>query len=639
MNFQRKRYLFVLVTRFSSKKEVIDAKYWKKLVQATKSVDFTDTFTNWNSNVIEEKLPHQSIQDFEKTSDKIHLTLDNIQDEDYLLDILWICDSVPTLKKFPPCLLGALKRSVDWHRARINLVCEKAEKHPFIQELRVKHYPKADQLSFDANLVWRGTLAFFDEEVSNYQHMGAFDLSWKTGDLDIPDNAHFSQRLKVLSKCTMTTVPPYFLTESKLKLKTSILSSEDDITEDFMKDSDMFGPHNCVIAKLERFEPPAISNGLKMKKTNVLDTESWKKAVLEGQIVLEVDQDLQGKSLKSLYMLIYDNETESDNHLEKTCIVLDPNASANGYAKSYDVISNLTIAKDDSQNTFKEALVYDNIDLGLLKNFVDKILPMVMEEMKRRFPEAEHDEENLKQNAIKVIHKYVQDKLEMKQVQVPEDCQDCQNLSYDGYEAFPKLDTNERRFLAFIEQTKKKSEEKRKASLAVMAPSGDFVVLEAKELIKHFTKDGLPKNLDQCQVLKPINSRTVSKLTQEQLKSQKWPEQFLTEFHDVYYNRSESSEKADQVNAKVQQMYVGSRETASTCHGLNSEQTVVQTSSLSNSNNPAASSNSLVKSESIVKNEKSNLRRTPRKIRPVPADSKTANRQPAASKDPQSVFK
>ena len=106
----------------------------------------------------------------------------------------------------------------------------------------------------------------------------------------------------------------------------------------------------------------------------------------------------------------------------------------------------------------------------------------------------------------------------LPQVQVPEECQDCQNLSYDGYEAFPKLDTNERRFLAFIEQTKKKSEEKRKASLAVMAPSGDFVVLEAKELIKHFTKDGLPKNLNQCQVLKPIHSRTVNKLTEEQLK-------------------------------------------------------------------------------------------------------------------------
>ena len=97
-----------------------------------------------------------------------------------------------------------------------------------------------------------GTLAFFDDEVQNYQHMGSFELSWKTGAVDIADGAQFSQRLKIVSKCSMITIPPYFLTDSKMKLTTHILSSEDEITEDFMKDPDMFGPHNCVIAKLER---------------------------------------------------------------------------------------------------------------------------------------------------------------------------------------------------------------------------------------------------------------------------------------------------------------------------------------------------------------------------------------------------
>ena len=40
---------------------------------------------------------------------------------------------------------------------------------------------------------------------------------------------------------------------------------------------------------------------------------------------------------------------------------------------------------------------------------------------------------------------------------------------------------------------------------------------------------------------------------------------------------TENSEKNDAISAKIQQMYVGSRETASTCHILNSQQTVVHT--------------------------------------------------------------
>ena len=40
---------------------------------------------------------------------------------------------------------------------------------------------------------------------------------------------------------------------------------------------------------------------------------------------------------------------------------------------------------------------------------------------------------------------------------------------------------------------------------------------------------------------------------------------------------TENSEKNDATSAKIQQMYVGSRETASTCNVLNSHQTVVHT--------------------------------------------------------------
>ena len=98
----------------------------------------------------------------------------------------------------------------------------------------------------------------------------------------------------------------------------------------------------------------------------------------------------------------------------------------------------------------------------------------------------------------------------------------------------------------FKEHTKRKTEEKKKAqNQAVMAPSGDFIVLEAKELVKHFTAEGLPKNPDQCQVLKPpTGAKTKMSLNEmdenDLKKKQNWHDQLLTEFHDIYYNKYEN---------------------------------------------------------------------------------------------------
>ena len=79
-----------------------------------------------------------------------------------------------------------------------------------------------------------------------------------------------------------------------------------------------------------------------------------------------------------------------------------------------------------------------------------------------------------------------------------------------------------------------------------MAPTGDFVVLEAKELVKHFTDEGLPKNTENCQVLRPTNKKSVKSMDTNDLKkeNQNWMDLFLTEYHDVYYNKTDTNEKA-----------------------------------------------------------------------------------------------
>ena len=83
-------------------------------------------------------------------------------------------------------------------------------------------------------------------------------------------------------------------------------------------------------------------------------------------------------------------------------------------------------------------------------------------------------------------------------------------------------------------------------------------------------------------------------------------------------------------NAKIQQMYVGSRETASTCHVLNSHQTVVHTKPFATNNVP-----DLVVPK--AEGQKTNLRRTPRKVkRPITTIETKAEPQ---KDDPRMIFK
>ena len=160
----------------------------------------------------------------------------------------------------------------------------------------------------------------------------------------------------------------------------------------------------------------------------------------------------------------------------------------------------------------------------------------------------------------------------------------------------------------------------------MMTPSGDYVVLEAKEMLKHFTAQGLPAKAKNLESLNPVKSTISKNMTMEKLKFQTWPEVLLTEFHDLYYNKTDSSEKNDDKIAKIQQMYIGAKETASTCHGLNSQQTVV------------------VKPAKPLVNKnvnKTELRRTPRKS--VPSNTNPNKAQvpvrPALPKDPDAIFR
>ena len=161
MNYQRKRYLYVLSTKFLTKKETLSSGQWKNIVDLVKNGKFNGIFTSWNSELNEQQLPDCS-GNWEKISDKFHTTLDKLCEEnDFILDILWLSDTILSFKKFPICLLGALKRAVDWHNCTIHLISNKVERQPFLQELRVRNVKDLCDLDLDPKLIWRGALYFY----------------------------------------------------------------------------------------------------------------------------------------------------------------------------------------------------------------------------------------------------------------------------------------------------------------------------------------------------------------------------------------------------------------------------------------------------------------------------------------------
>ena len=129
----------------------------------------------------------------------------------------------------------------------------------------------------------------------------------------------------------------------------------------------------------------------------------------------------------------------------------------------------------------------------------------------------------------------------------------------------------EKRFITFIERLKKEqTANKEPKSDVTMKPNvGDFVILEAKEMLKLFTKDGLAKNPENCEEIKvPPNRNRVGFNWDKE--TEKYPELVLADYPDTCFNRNERSEELDRERAKLQLMYVGSKETASTCHVQNS---------------------------------------------------------------------
>ena len=381
--------------------------------------------------------------------------------------------------------------------------------------------------------------------------------------------------MKIIAKCSISTIPPFYFTKSKFILK---LTGTDEVLKDFFHDEKMFENGNCLIAKMERHETKKSMN-FRLQKSNERTTENWKKSVLANNYKWPLDHDWNGKALLSTYFVILQNSFSKVDKNQKLCIVLNPDAPLAAMAKSYEVIKpNYEKSPVDVINDQVE-IIENPPQWSDLQDFISEATEEVIAQMKSRNPDKVFDESELAENALNIVRKHVQDQLKVTSVSFS-DSKECENCLKP-----PKFDTSDQanlwNFVRFHKEKEKEQQQKNMNQGAqagqtstMMTPSGDYVVLEAKEMLKHFNPQGLPAKNKSLENLN-FHAKNTKKMTCDKLKCQSWPEVLLTEFHDLYYNKNDTSEKNDATIAKIQQMYIGSRETASTCHGLNSQQTVL----------------------------------------------------------------
>ncbi len=583
----RKRFGIVLSTKFhSSSKASLKESEWQDLCQkCLGQIQWTGIYTNWsNSNhwvksssssgsTLADALPTFG-NDCEKYATDLHLLMDHLPKygpNEFLLDIVWITDGLPAVKKLPISLFGALKRAVDWHGAAVTVIVPKSEDLDkdfcYLKELKAERISLSAALEslsefVDPSIFWRGSIAFFNEEDMSFENLDGFELvSTDKSCPQIP--GLISQRLKVLHTCTISSIPPFYVTGQKFWLRKSLTSDDDDLAEEFLESKDYFGDTNCVIVKLENLSKSnSSSTFMEAKNKNRRTTEAWKKFVVAAADSDHIDQDgpLANKSLDSTYFVICDDSQngstnfEERNCLEKLCIILDPSVVTGGLAKSFDVVHDIIgregngAADGETEPDLDIRLKQLNVKcefsqlMGVLSSLEEKFVNYLNE----KHPESPYlNPEKLPHVLNHVKAKLIQEwfnNYDGDEVAIQDRRKNpaFASMPLNGYEPVQDItESEERRFLAFVQHWKNKKEEKRRQLQGdgTMQARENFVVLEAKEILKLFTPNGSPmKKEDRVEIRGNRVLKTPANV--DELKNaDNWPDLLLVDYHDLYYNR------------------------------------------------------------------------------------------------------
>ena len=420
-------------------------------------------------------------------SSSIHSLLDQLGSPGtFLLTILWLCDSPPPL--FPPALYGSLQRAVSWHSAAISVITSThtaSHTPPWLAQLRAEVLPLSYLCSchglqefLSPHCVWRGSLAFYQESDLSPLTLPGFELHLDT-DILSSTMSHlgiqgqgvslcspattrfFSPHLEVVTSVSLSSVlsSPHILTSQKVLLKTTILA-EDDCSNQFMTSAFRDTPDLAMVLKLKfSVDEPKID-------TSLMKTENWKNSVINCNFSPTPPCTSMGEEVSSINILIYD-DPDADGDCSRST-----RQKAGVLLRSVQELGEMTCLRQvvrkeevdmDTVREIVEGKIFhvDDSKHTQLKQFVRSVQAEVLRML------HSDDDEFLKNNDVEDVLIAVQEKL-------------MRNIGISMYTTVS--DKN------FADMEENMAEIKDKAIQDVAIP--DDVLLEAKEIVKCFDKEG-----------------------------------------------------------------------------------------------------------------------------------------------------
>jgi len=413
---------------------------------------------------------------------------------------------------------------------------------------------------------------------------------------------YFSPEMEVVTSVPVASVlaQPQYLTGERVELKVPVLD-HDELSEKFMTELDDSGLG--YILKLK------YSTDKGEYDMNLLKTEHWKQSIINCNFSLDCPCPVLGVDVSSVNILVFDDSREDTDSaratLKKFGVIL---------KNTCDITKLYSLQQSFSKNTCNiediERLVtglsqfkFDD-NLMKLKNYVRRVQAKVLSMLK------ETNSDLLVNERVEDILISVQEEIlsrydlivEKRTIDKSDTDKVVSTLQKVGERSSDSEEWQELRFLNYLATISDKEEEERAAQSKLLKPSEEeFVVLEAKELVKYFDVNGLPtKELEEVEIKKktcPLRHQKSPKAyitmrdkhfteipnTDFSFKGFRFNEDNdfstieFTQFHDVYYNTGNVAENFDTECKNYRDCMVGPhRETLSTFSSGDSANTRVK---------------------------------------------------------------